>query len=56
MRGRTTFIIAHRLATVVNADRILVLKEGASSRWARTRSSCARAVTTLLWCIGNTVA
>jgi ATP-binding cassette subfamily B protein len=26
--GRTTFVIAHRLATVVAADRIVVLKEG----------------------------
>jgi ATP-binding cassette, subfamily B, bacterial len=28
VRGRTTFIIAHRLATVKNADRIIVLKDG----------------------------
>jgi len=28
MEGRTTFIIAHRLSTVINADRILVLKDG----------------------------
>jgi len=26
--GRTTFVIAHRLATVVNATRILVLHQG----------------------------
>lgn len=28
MKGRTTFVIAHRLSTVKNADIILVLKEG----------------------------
>ncbi len=28
LRGRTAFLIAHRLSTVVEADRILVLKDG----------------------------
>ena len=28
MRGRTTFVIAHRLSTVENADKILVLEHG----------------------------
>lgn len=27
-RNRTTLVIAHRLSTIVNADRILVLKDG----------------------------
>jgi subfamily B ATP-binding cassette protein MsbA len=28
MKGRTTIVIAHRLSTVMNADRIIVLEEG----------------------------
>jgi ATP-binding cassette subfamily B protein len=28
MRGRTTFVIAHRLATIRNANRILVFDQG----------------------------
>ncbi|MCT6871707.1 MAG: ATP-binding cassette domain-containing protein, partial [Bartonella sp.] len=27
-RGRTTLVIAHRLSTIINADEILVLKDG----------------------------
>ncbi len=28
MRGRTTFVVAHRLATVRSADRVAVLADG----------------------------
>jgi ABC-type multidrug transport system fused ATPase/permease subunit len=28
MQGRTTFVVAHRLSTVRNANRIVVLEEG----------------------------
>lgn len=28
MKGRTTFVIAHRLSTVKNADCIMVLEQG----------------------------
>ena len=28
MANRTTFVIAHRLSTVINADMIVVMKEG----------------------------
>jgi ABC-type multidrug transport system fused ATPase/permease subunit len=29
MRGRTTIIVSHRMSTVLQADRILVLEDGA---------------------------
>ena len=28
MKGRASIIIAHRLSTIMNADRIIVLKDG----------------------------
>jgi len=47
MVGRTTFIIAHRLSTVREADRILVLRSGES--WSRGASMnwCAQVVSSL---------
>lgn len=38
MKNRTTLVIAHRLATVKNADRIAVMDQGNWWRWAPTRS------------------
>lgn len=35
MKGRTTFVIAHRLSTVVNADKIIVLKDGRIAEMGR---------------------
>ena len=39
MRGRTCFVIAHRLSTVRNADHILVVKDALLSEEAATRAS-----------------
>ena len=39
-RGRTTFIVAHRLNTVRDADRILVISEGRDRRERRGTRSC----------------
>jgi len=41
-KGRTTFIIAHRLSTVANADRILVLEEGRVVERGRYRELVAK--------------
>ena len=49
MRGRTTLVIAHRLATVLKADRIVVLEAGRIVEPGRTRSSCAAAASTRAW-------
>lgn len=37
-KGRTTLVIAHRLATVRNADRIVLIDEGKYRRAVHTRS------------------
>lgn len=42
VRGRTTFIIAHRLATVVDADRIVVLRDGGICETGTHRELVAR--------------
>ncbi len=46
MVGRTTFMIAHRLSTVRNADLILVLNHGSWSNRAPTTSSWAARAST----------
>jgi len=42
MQGRTTLVIAHRLSTVVNADRIVVMEEGRLIEEGTHRSLIAR--------------
>jgi ABC-type multidrug transport system fused ATPase/permease subunit len=36
--GRKSILIAYRLKTIEDADRILVLQDGGSGSWARTRN------------------
>ena len=43
MKGRTTFVIAHRLATIRAATRILVFETAASSKAAPTTNWCRAA-------------
>ena len=49
MAGRTTLVIAHRLATIVNADRILVLEAGGGRRRGNHASCSRRAASTRAW-------
>lgn len=41
MRGRTTFVIAHRLATILDADQICVVKEGRVAERGTDAELCA---------------
>jgi ATP-binding cassette subfamily B protein len=45
MKGRTTFVIAHRLSSVRNADHILVLKDGEIAEQGSHTDLMARAGT-----------
>ena len=46
MQGRTSFIVAHRLSTIRDADTILVMRDGHIIEQATTRACCKRAAST----------
>ncbi len=49
-RGRTTIVIAHRLSTVVNADEIIVLKDGViAERGRHSELLAARGLYAAMW-------
>lgn len=49
MEGRTTLVIAHRLTTVMRADRILVLDQGRLVGEGTHESLAPRAASTSAW-------
>ncbi len=55
MRGRTTLVIAHRLATVLKADRIAVLEGGRLVAVGTTRACCSRVRCTRAWLRCNSI-
>jgi ATP-binding cassette subfamily B protein len=40
LKGRTALVMAHRLSTIGNADKIMALEGGALARWGTTRGPC----------------